>query len=162
MKTVTKIIKFDYAHRLMGIDGELYDKQKCGSIHGHTGKLEITVRRELDHNRAGSAEDITEYNDNNFQFVTDFSNFKYIKEWINNNIDHATVVSHNDKRLLAFCQSEGMKHFLMPEEYSCANSENMLEVMKLIFLQKIPSHIDIVKIKFYETPTSYATWKVKE
>lgn len=146
MQTVTKIIKFDYAHRLMGEDGELYDKNKCGSIHGHTGKLEITV--------------IRKYGDpDNFQFVMDFSDFKDIKDWINKHIDHALVVSYNDGTLLEFCDKEEMKYFRMPERYSCANSENMLKVFEPIFTNLLPYYVEIVEMKFYETPTSYATWR---
>lgn len=153
MKTATKVIKFDYAHRLMGTDGELYDKDKCGSIHGHTGRVEITVKR-------NSKKYGAKQHDDRFEFVTDFSNFSGIRDWIDDNIDHATVISNNDQSLLNFCKDENLKYFKMPPRYNCANSENMIEVFRITFEELLPDYVRISRIKFYETPTSYIEWSL--
>ena len=153
--TVTKSYTFDYAHRLMGIDGKLYDKNKCGSLHGHTGKIEITVERYY-----GNIDTEENKHDNNFEFVMDYKFFKPIKEWIDEHFDHACIISVNDDKLLEFCKSEKMRFHKI--HIGCANSENMLKSMWSFIVNFIPDHVIITSMKLYETPTSYAEYKPGE
>lgn len=87
MLTVTKIFTFDYSHRLKGEDNCFYNKNKCGSLHGHTGTVEITVKQKVLNigTVVGNAEllevlknDKSESADN-FGFVMDYAMFKPVK-----------------------------------------------------------------------------------
>jgi 6-pyruvoyl-tetrahydropterin synthase len=151
--SVTKTFTFDYAHRLMGTHGKLYDRNKCGSIHGHTGKIELTVERDFSIEEFETDEF---YHDESFEFVMDYKFFKSIKEWIDLNFDHSCIISFNDEKLLEFCKSEGMKYHQI--KIGCANSENMLKSFWSYVVNLLPDHVVIKSIKLYETPTSYAEY----
>lgn len=74
-------VTFDAAHRLLNYKG------KCHNLHGHTYTAIIGVTREelVD---AG--------------FVIDFGRIKkFVKEWVNENWDHATILNRDDELVLA-------------------------------------------------------------
>ena len=75
---VSKTFKFDAAHRL--IDGYV---GKCNSLHGHTWKAVVTLcstDTELD----------------KFGMLYDFNDFKPLREWVDNRLDHATILNISD------------------------------------------------------------------
>ncbi|KPU28371.1 6-pyruvoyl tetrahydropterin synthase [Caloranaerobacter sp. TR13] len=96
---ITKIFTFDSAHKLEDYDGE------CKYLHGHTYKLEITIRGEID-NR-GIVIDFNDLKDIVKERVINVLDHKYLNEvfdfnptcenillWIFNEIDNAIK---NDK-----------------------------------------------------------------
>lgn len=91
---ITKIFTFDSAHKLEDYDGE------CKNLHGHTYKLEITIRGEIDHR--GIVIDFNELKEIVKEKVIDVLDHKYLNEifdfnptceniliWIFNEIDNA-------------------------------------------------------------------------
>ncbi|KGG81487.1 6-pyruvoyl tetrahydropterin synthase [Caloranaerobacter azorensis H53214] len=91
---ITKIFTFDSAHKLEDYDGE------CRFLHGHTYKLEITIRGEVD-NR-GIVIDFNELKEIVKEKVINVLDHKYLNEifdfnptcenilfWIFNEIDNA-------------------------------------------------------------------------
>lgn len=133
---VSKEFSFDMAHRILGIDGKFYDKSKCGSLHGHTMKVNISVM-------LTSSENL-----NNFGFVTDFSDFKPIKKWIDENLDHATIISHNDHQLIEFLKKSGDRFFTIPD--GPASSEKIAEVI----MKKSKEILETARVKVFEVTIS--------
>ena len=103
MYSVTKEYSFDSAHRLVqGYAG------KCAHVHGHTWRIRVTAKSETL---------------NLFGFVTDFSLFKPLKDWIDEHLDHATMVSMHDLPLIKWLIENNQRHFICAEnptsEYLC-------------------------------------------
>ena len=66
--SITKIITFDSSHKLLNYSG------KCSELHGHTYKLEVTVRKRIDLKTG---------------MVMDFGDLKnIIKQYVVNKLDH--------------------------------------------------------------------------
>jgi len=154
MQTISKTFTFDYAHRLKGADGNFYNKEKCGSLHGHTGKVIITVARK---NFTGRRSNL-EMEQDNFGFVMDYGLLSHIKNWIDDNWDHATLVENHDTELLNFLETSGDRHYVMTDR---ANSEAMVEVMLTQCTQLLPDFVKVVKLELWETPKSFCTWEDK-
>jgi len=136
-------MSFDYAHRLLTKDGkEFYDKKKCGSLHGHRGVAIVTLRS---------------IGTNKFGFVKDFSDIKTdIKQWIDKNWDHATIIHPHDQNLLNFIRDEGDRFYMMPEGLTTSAesmARRLYEIIKEIF------KYDVLSVEIYETPTSSALYK---
>lgn len=94
MYSVTKEISFDAAHRLvLGYQG------KCANIHGHTWRARFHVH--------GDAL-------NEVGMLFDFNEFSVMKKWIDDNLDHACIVSSHDEALNKFLHQNGMKLFVTP------------------------------------------------
>jgi 6-pyruvoyltetrahydropterin/6-carboxytetrahydropterin synthase len=92
MYTVTKEFSFDSAHRL--VDGY---QGKCSNVHGHTWKVRFTI--------SGDKLD-------GHGFLRDFGDFKPLKEFIDNHLDHALLLNENDGTLLTFCREHNQKHYM--------------------------------------------------
>lgn len=120
------------AHRLKASDGSFYPKEKCGSLHGHSVKVTITAT--LVENAA-----LDKYG-----FVTDFGNFKPLKRWIDENLDHATLVGGNDEELITFLQQQGDRTYVF--QNASPSSEN---IAKIIF-SKASELLDTTRIKITE------------
>lgn len=93
--SVRKEITFDASHRLvLGYQG------KCAHVHGHTWKVRFEIKAiKLD----------------SFGFVRDYGDFKIMKNWIDENLDHATLVSMHDETLLDFLMKEKQRNFVFAE-----------------------------------------------
>lgn len=130
MYTVTKEFKFDSAHRLInGYQG------KCKNIHGHTWKARFEVcSNEL----------------NQFGFVWDFGDFKTIKEFIDNELDHAMIISIQDMEMRRFCLENEQKHFCMDNN---PTSEN---IAHLLFDKAWQHNIPVIAVEVDETCTCRA------
>ena len=81
--TISKTFKFEFAHRVptQYIKQELCGscKNKCRHIHGHTGKISVIIKSD-------SLDDTG--------MVTDYTNLKWIKQYIvNEYLDHKTIMS---------------------------------------------------------------------
>ncbi|MFA6003378.1 MAG: 6-carboxytetrahydropterin synthase, partial [Elusimicrobiota bacterium] len=76
MPTVTKVIHFCYGHRLLDYRG------KCRHLHGHNGRLEVTLRKaKLD--RLG--------------MVMDFYRIKStVERWVKAELDHRMLLNARD------------------------------------------------------------------
>src|SRR6266850_6664747 len=92
--SISKKLRFEAAHRL--IDGY---EGKCASVHGHSWQVEVelTLRPRIHLNRFG--------------FVADFSVFKKLRSWVDENLDHATLVHQNDQKMIAFLKEEHQKMY---------------------------------------------------
>lgn len=126
---VTKEVTFDMAHRLSDYEGQ------CRSIHGHTYKLQATIEGELTKG-----------------MVVDFAVLKNSLRTIADAFDHAIVLKRDsviNKQLIALCKEYDLKCVVV--EYQ-PTAENMAQEI----FDKLLKDWDVVSVKLWETPTSFA------
>lgn len=144
---VTKEVTFDCAHMLSGHAG------KCANLHGHTYKVQITVKAPVKE----------AYGESDSAMVMDFAELKsLIQEVIVNEFDHAVIFSspelQNDaeKELYAWAQKWNMRHFVMDDRTTseCMATYFASEIKaKLGRMGHMVAH---VSARVWETPTSFA------
>tara|TARA_R100000781_G_C4024820_1_gene108444 strand:+ start:94 stop:555 length:462 start_codon:yes stop_codon:yes gene_type:complete len=138
---VTVSVDFCYGHRLLNYSG------KCRHFHGHNGRVEVTA--------ASDSLDDT-------GFVVDFSDLKsFTKKWIDETWDHRMQLNEKDDALRMIM---GLDSQVRPVPYN-PTAENMaIELLTVTngFLDttfktaKQERLLDIVSVRFWETPTSFA------
>lgn len=139
--TVTKEFTFDCAHMLSNHDG------LCSNLHGHTYRFEVTASSELI--KEGSSQGM----------VVDFGDLKSIvKELIVDKFDHSFIFweggSSAEKAIAKVVKDYGMRIVMFKER---PTAENMaLFIIKTLNEYLKDSPIRIVKVRLYETPTSFA------
>ena len=128
---VTKCIEFCYGHRLLNYEG------KCRHLHGHNGRVEISVSGDVLDERG---------------MVTDFGDIKRImKSWIDENLDHRMILNRDDPAL-EFIEESGEPCFLINENPTAEN------IAKLIFIKAQELGIPVSSVKMWETPDSFAEY----
>ena len=137
MITCTRRIEFDAAHRILN------HESKCKMLHGHRYALEASfAAAELD----------------NLGRVIDFGEIKQILgDWIDNNLDHNTILSVKDKILGDKISSEtGQKIYYLNSNPTAENIADHIfkDICPQIFANK---SVKCVAIKLYETPNCYVT-----
>jgi len=129
MRSVTKIFKFDAAHRLINDYPD-----NCRHLHGHTYECSVTIElRKMQH--MGESQ-YQETNLDQYGFVFDYNEMKKLKIWIDENLDHATLVAFNDTELRDFLASqEGRnKHYLFENQTSAEIiSEHIYKIASEMF-----------------------------
>ena len=137
MKTCTRKLEFDYGHRLLN------HESKCAHAHAHRGTVEITCGAEsLD--KAGR--------------VIDFGEIKKIVGgWIDDNLDHAFILNHEDFLMAEFLQSGKQRMYVMECEPSAENLVQHIAEQATRLLS--PRGIMVVRVRFYETPNGWADWE---
>lgn len=135
MITCTRRIEFDAAHRIIN------HESKCKMLHGHRYALEATFTAdELD----------------NLGRVIDFGKIKQILgDWIDDNLDHNTILSIQDKNLGDKITSETtQKIYYIDENPTSENIANHIfnKICPQLFANK---GVKCTEIKLYETPNCY-------
>jgi len=139
MITCTRRIEFDAAHRIIN------HESKCKMLHGHRYALEATFEaRELD----------------NLGRVIDFGSIKEILgNWINENLDHNTILSTKDQELGDKISSiTKQKIYYMNENPTAENiAKHILQdICPKLFAN---SEVKCTNIRLYETPNCYSDVK---
>jgi 6-pyruvoyltetrahydropterin/6-carboxytetrahydropterin synthase len=130
MYSVTKRIDFCYGHRLLDYGGI------CKHPHGHNAVAEIEVRNQLD--------------DRNM--VCDFSDIKrVIKGWIDKELDHKMLLRQDDP-LVAALVSLGEPMYLLD------SNPTVERIARLIFDYAKAQGFPVVRVKVWETPSSFAEY----
>ena len=134
MYLVTKKIEFCYGHRLLDYDGV------CKHPHGHNASVEIDVRTDSLDNR---------------NMVVDFSDIKRIvKGWIDRELDHKMVLRHDDP-LVKPLEQLGEPIYLLD------SNPTVERIARLIFEYASGQGLPVVRVKVWETPTSYAEYSAE-
>ncbi|GFH62304.1 MAG: 6-pyruvoyltetrahydropterin/6-carboxytetrahydropterin synthase [Candidatus Desulfovibrio kirbyi] len=139
--TATKIFEFSYSHRLPSYDG------KCASLHGHTGRVEITVGEVKGPGYPGITADFAEIkkrlspiiDEVDHKHLNDIINSALYRIWAENNL--SPVVDENGNRVYV------------------PTSENMIRWFRMRILQEWREAV-VVRIRFWESPSSYCEWAV--
>jgi 6-pyruvoyltetrahydropterin/6-carboxytetrahydropterin synthase len=131
MYLVTKRIEFCYGHRLLDYDGV------CKHPHGHNAVVEVDVSTEALDNR---------------NMVADFSDIKRIvKGWIDRELDHKMILRHDDP-LVAPLRALGEPIYILE------SNPTVERIAKLIYDKAQELGINIVNIRVWETPSSFAAY----
>lgn len=111
---------------------------KCSNIHGHTWRVRFSV----------SGNQL-----NRFGFVWDFGDFKPMKSFIDEKLDHAMLISQDDAAMIHFCEENKQKHFVL----GCnPTSENLAEFLYLVATDR---GIPVCAVEIDETCTCSARYQ---
>jgi 6-pyruvoyltetrahydropterin/6-carboxytetrahydropterin synthase len=145
MRTCTRILEFDAAHRI------LRHESKCGTVHGHRYRVEITCgAAQLD----------------NVGRVIDFGAVKrVVGAWIDASLDHTTLVNPHDTALLQFVRTEyervagRRRPFTMPAHACEPTAENIALLIYEHATRLLTTHgVCVVCVRVWETPNCYADY----
>jgi len=123
----------------------------CKNIHGHTYRLEVTVKGEPNQ----------EEHSPNRGMIIDFSDLKkIIEEKIISLWDHALMLNNrSNPELLSLLQKNYEKIILVDFQ---PTTENMICYLATEIKTILPPDIQLYSIKLKETENSYATWFASE
>jgi 6-pyruvoyltetrahydropterin/6-carboxytetrahydropterin synthase len=131
MYSVTKRIEFCYGHRLLDYDGI------CKHPHGHNGLVEVEVRSGVLDKR---------------NMVCDFSDIKrVVKGWIDRDLDHKMLLRRDDPLVKVLQQ-------LGEPVYICESNPTAEHIAKIIYQHAASEGLPVVRVKLWETPTSFAEY----
>ena len=142
---LTRVFNFDMAHVLLNYHG------KCKNIHGHTYRLEVTVRGTPSNDDASPKKGM----------LIDFSDYKIL---IDKNIitvwDHALMI-HQDTEpvLLNELKKNYEKIIVVPFQ---PTTENMICELASSIKKILPADLQLFSLRLYETEKSYAEWYASE
>ena len=132
MFKVTKVIQFCYGHRLLNYEG------KCRYLHGHNARVEIEL----------SAPKLDERG-----MVMDFVEVKQrLQGWIDSTLDHKMILNRADPILPRLTAA---KEPLVPFE----GNPTAEALAKFIYDYAKTEGFPITEVRFWETPTSFATYR---
>jgi 6-pyruvoyltetrahydropterin/6-carboxytetrahydropterin synthase len=133
MYLVTKRIEFCYGHRLLDYEGV------CKHPHGHNAVVEVDVSTATLDNR---------------NMVADFSDIKRIvKGWIDRELDHKMILRHDDPLV------DPLKKLGEPI-YILDSNPTVERIARLIFDKARELGINVVSIRVWETPSSFASYSL--
>lgn len=136
MIEITRAFEFDYGHRLMNHEGH------CKNLHGHRGRLEVTVYSKTGLDEQGR--------------VVDFGELKRsFGEFIANYWDHAFLAQEGDP-IVEFLALHQLKAVLLPGAPTAENIARHMAEAGQKFLAVWG--LTVVRVRFYETPNCYAEW----
>ena len=131
MFQVTREIDFCYGHRLLGYQG------KCRHLHGHNGRVLITVEASKLDNQG---------------MVLDFSEIKRtISRWIDAHLDHRMLLDRDDPIVPAL-EDVGEPVLLMNVNPTAEN------IAQLICQVATDLGYPVVEVRLWETPRCFATY----
>lgn len=137
MLLVTKIFHFEMAHAINGYQGA------CKNIHGHSYELHVTVS--ADNQEKG------------YIAVPGFIiDFKELKQVVQSSVirvfDHKLVLSKDYLSKNPGIHSQENLVIWNAEP----TAENLLLYMHDAICDKLPNHVNLIRLKLYETKDSYA------
>ena len=128
MASVTKIMRFEYGHRILNHPG------KCKRLHGHSGKVEFTVYGPIDMETG---------------MVIDFGDIgSSVGEIIKHNLDHRTFLQVGDPLI----------ETVSGDEIIITQGPPTAENLSMLILEQASPLLPErhLSIKFWETEDSYA------
>jgi 6-pyruvoyltetrahydropterin/6-carboxytetrahydropterin synthase len=143
MYSIRKKLKdFSAAHRLTkGYLG------KCAHLHGHNYVATVLIgAKKLD----------------KFDLVIDFNEVKALcDDWLQQHVDHATIIASDDQPLINFVLAEQQKHYIIPGGKSTSAeviAAHLFEIFHAL-LQKDYAHLILHEVEVMETVTSQAMYR---
>jgi 6-pyruvoyltetrahydropterin/6-carboxytetrahydropterin synthase len=131
MFRVSREINFCYGHRLLNYEG------KCRHLHGHNGRVIITVKAAALDNQG---------------MVLDFNEIKsVVSRWIDENLDHRMILRRDDPAV-PMLQKLGEPLYLLDVNPTAEN------IAKLIAEYAQAKGIPITEVRLWETPNCFATY----
>jgi len=131
MFRVSRHIEFCYGHRLLNYQG------KCRHLHGHNGRVLITLEGATLDNRG---------------MLLDFGEMKQIvQQWIDDELDHRMILRRDDPAVPALTEL-GEPLVLIDANPTAEN------LAKLIFRFARQRGLPVVKVELWETPKCSASY----
>ncbi len=135
MWSITKIFKFETAHRISNYNGP------CRNIHGHSYQLQVSISRSI-------------LRDNDM--VMDFKDLKKIvKEHVISFLDHVLILKRNKENIQRFDHEEGPILWMDYEP----TAERILEWIKEKLVQYLPQSVQVRKLTLFETSSGFVEWE---
>lgn len=140
---ITTRLEFDAGHRIPN------HKSQCRNLHGHRYVIEITLGGDIISNEKASEDGM----------VMDFSDVKRIaRESVVDVWDHAFLVYKNDAVILDFLNTLPDHKTVIFDTVPTA--ENMaaeaFRILKDQYHDTYGNHLNLVRVRLYETPNSWA------
>ena len=141
--TITKRHEWDMGHRL----GKGYTS-KCKHLHGHRYVAEMTF----------TCDGFDPYD-----MVIDFGTVKQVcGGWIDDHLDHSTLVYEHDTALLEFLYTEENRHLVVPFNTTVENMAPWLAAQLQLAIDGHPDlaarNVCLVELRVNETPNGWAIW----
>jgi 6-pyruvoyltetrahydropterin/6-carboxytetrahydropterin synthase len=118
----------------------------CSRIHGHNWAIRLTfAAKETDQNG----------------FVVDFGDLKYIKTWIDENLDHACAISSKDPHLARMekLKEEGLIQLLVIPDASCEGlAKHLFQTFDPMVRDRTSGRAWISSIELHEDSKNSATY----
>ncbi len=118
----------------------------CSRIHGHNWAIRLTfAAKETDQNG----------------FVVDFGDLKYIKTWIDENLDHACAISSKDPHLARMekWNEEGLIQLLVIPDASCEGlAKHLFQTFDPMVRDRTRGRAWITSIELQEDSKNSATY----
>jgi len=119
-------------------------KGKCKNLHGHTYKLEVSL----------TSNKLTPDG-----MVVDFTILKnLVQKWVDDNLDHSTILNKDDRKVIEFCQKMGFRSYLINGEPTAENMTQVIydQIKRVLDANKdvLLDDLKISYIKLWETSTS--------
>lgn len=139
--TCSRVLEWDAAHRV------LRHESKCSTLHGHRYRAVVTCS-------AMALDDVGR--------VVDFGVVKEkLGSWIDEHLDHTTIVNPRDKSLLVWCLEEherGKRHpYVMPPGHDEPTAENIAAVLLQVGQRLFDvGGLSVESVVVYETPNCWA------
>ena len=132
MYSVTKEIDFCYGHRLLNYEG------KCRFLHGHNAKVEIEL----------SSSKLDERG-----MVMDFGDVKHrLQSWVDSTLDHRMIL-HKADPIIPSLNPQREPAVLIDRNPTAE------VISQMIFDYAKSQGFPVIEVRFWETPTSFATYK---
>jgi len=142
---LTRIFSFDMAHVLLNYHG------KCKNIHGHTYKLEVTVKGVPCNDDTSPQKGM----------LIDFSDFKkLIQDEIITVWDHALMIHQDSDSLLLDVLKKNYEKIIIVSFQP--TTENMICELASIIKKILPADLQLFSLRLYETEKSFAEWFAAE
>ena len=141
---ISRKFKFECAHKL----NNLVDGHPCSCIHGHSYKIEMVL----------FAKDL-----NSQGFIIDFGELKPFQKWLDDNFDHALIVTEKDYKEELNILLQKHKYFIM-RGYNNTSAENMAHLFVNTFYELFKEDLDFknnvyqIFCKVWETENNYASY----
>jgi 6-pyruvoyltetrahydropterin/6-carboxytetrahydropterin synthase len=121
-------------------------ESKCSNLHGHRYSVEITCEAP----RLDSVDR-----------VVDFGEVKrLVGGWIDEHWDHGTILNSADADLIALCEKNGWKHYIMVARQEEPTAEAMAkEIFHIAMALLRPKGVAVAKVRLYETPNGWADYQ---
>lgn len=129
-----------FAHRQHQHDGH------CALIHGHNWTITLTFGcHETDANG----------------FVVDFGKLKYLKSWINENLDHACLLNEDDPEKDALLASAGhlIKAYIVPNSSCEGLAQHIYGIFNLMVRENTLDRVWITQIEIEEDSKNAAVYR---
>ncbi len=146
MIQITKIIEWDMGHRVP------QHRHKCRNPHGHRYKLELTLSGPVSCVKGSSQEGM----------ICDFGDIKTLMlESIHQKLDHCFMASEDDPIFSDLAQGKGQDLNILLVPF-VPTAENIVLWCYERLHPILPTNLSIVRLRLFETPSSYAEYVVTQ